>query len=162
MAAQDILLKGGLISQEMCRTAKLLLARERQKPAMRALENRFLLKNAISSLEEQSPQYSARQTFTANQILFFLVCLSAAMLLSIYQPSAMTFGGFGLLTAFYGCSIVMRTLLIAGYDKRNQVCKMPVALSADALPVYTILVALYKEAEQIPELVEHIQKLIAL
>jgi len=152
----EVLVGAGIISPEVWQTAQDMLAGERQKLAARKLEERYLLRNAILGLRSAMPQYSAATTFTISQLVF--IGASTALCLAAFNwDSRLTFTTVILfLTFFYGASMLIRSMLIVDYDDEAPTIHPLVPVSPEHLPTYSILVALYKEANQVSDLCRHL------
>ena len=126
------------------------------KAVLAAIERRFretFRARAVGDLASVEPQFSASTVLTRGQVVVFAiiaVCLSL-LLLAIPQFSGMV------LTVLFGILFVANgafraVLLWVGADERVAGEPAP-AVPEDRLPVYSILVPLYREANIIPALV---------
>ncbi len=110
---------------------------------------------AALGLARKSPHFSARWRFSLPQIVLLLFLLpAAAVILSVsYQPLFMA----GLaLTVFYIAAVLLRAIMIWRLDSLPQTDWRrfrPKPAAPEDLPRYSILVALYREANQAGALV---------
>ncbi|WDI30022.1 glycosyltransferase family 2 protein [Hyphococcus flavus] len=113
----------------------------------------------ISSLKENRPQDSAFRLLSQNQAIGAAFLFSVSAILAIYMPVA----AFILLnvftTAYFLCAIAFRVWLLAlSKDSPVGVFK-PIGIQDVDLPVITILLPLYKDAEALPTLISSIDLL---
>ncbi|MEM7216113.1 MAG: glycosyltransferase family 2 protein, partial [Pseudomonadota bacterium] len=155
----EILIAGGVISEEIWLESQGLLAREKARARRKSRTRILLLDSAINKLRDDRPEYSAEQTLTSGQAFAifcgsFVLCylfateFQLAILVSILC-----------LTVFYASNILMRGLLLADYDRDLAKVQSLQPIEDHKLPVYTVLVALYNEPRQIRDLVEHLWNL---
>lgn len=132
------------------------------KPVLlRALEERFaemLMDRATNSLARRFPEFSARRVMTTGQACA-LLALPVGIAAAFYAIPAMTnfLLALAMGTAFIA-NILFRTILVwigAGGSG------VPAALSSRAgdLPLYSIIVPLYREANVVPDLVAALRAL---
>ena len=107
-----------------------------------------LLHRATSALAEDHPQFSARQVLTRRQAAFFTTLVAVAVAAFAAWPAAASEAIVAGMSAGFLISLVLRcALALAG--KAPAVCP---AAGRDGLPVYSILVPVYREAGMIPQL----------
>ncbi|MBS0274477.1 MAG: hypothetical protein JSR55_08755 [Proteobacteria bacterium] len=126
-----------------------------------AIERRFrdaFRERAITGLARSEPQFSASTVITRGQIVVFGAAAALALLLLALWPQA---SGI-LLTVLFGVLFVANAgfravLLWIGAEERRP----PHELAAETLdlPVYSILVPLYREANVMPALVRALRAL---
>ena len=126
-----------------------------------AIERRFreiFRRRAIAGLAESEPQFSASTVITQSQIVMFGATAAFALLMLALWPQA---SGI-LVTALFGVLFVANAgfravLLWIGAEERRPLPE----LSAETLelPVYSILVPLYHEANVMPALVRALRAL---
>jgi len=113
-----------------------------------------LLAQATFGLERKQPQFSARHVITRAQACWGLGLLVPVLMLVVLRPGS----GSALLTAAvavgYIANAVFRAWLFwVGSDLEKAPGEHPSDCDAD-LPVYTILIPLYREANLIPQIAE--------
>ncbi|MEL6503157.1 MAG: glycosyltransferase [Pseudomonadota bacterium] len=119
---------------------------------------RFGLRNTL-------PAFSARRVFTARQSVLLLIVLQALALLAFASPDYVVLGLHLTASFFYLGCVLLRlgaASVIQRHRKRHRGDTSflspnhtpPVAPDEGvATPVYSVMVALYKEAQQVPDLV---------
>ncbi len=122
----------------------------------------FHLENAVSGLANKHPQYSASRIITGHQIAGILMIAAAILAAIIYLPASTILGLHILASVFYLSVTLMRAaMIIPGANIVENpdlfTCRR-LGLKRD-MPLYTIMVALYKEAGQVDELVQSLKKL---
>ncbi len=129
-----------------------------QAKLLHALTTHFqdrLLYDAINGLADAEPALSAQITFTQTQKNIFRVLAITVLTTLLFLPRI----ALALLSAFlvlsYLANIFFRFLLVwRGTDQVRQIASGPIAPIPDhEVPLYTILVPLYQEAEIVPQLV---------
>ncbi|WP_274427214.1 glycosyltransferase [Chelativorans sp. YIM 93263] len=128
--------------------------------AVRERARNSLLRIANGGLFEASPRFSARYVVTAWQgvvIGAFVATLGLSLFLWT-APSLLILHCF-LSLAFFAC-ILLR--LVAGEAVRKTSGPPPLLgeIRAEEMPVYTVLVALYKEAEIVPDLIMALGRIV--
>ena len=109
------------------------------------------LHQAIYGLYSQSPHFSAARTTTTGQKA---AMVAAALLIAwsaMADPLRLQWTAIWLCTAIYLGCVLFRGLILAGYRSPRPPMD-PAADPSDELPLYTILVALYREANQVGQL----------
>ncbi len=157
--AQEILIRLGLISQFEWEEAQRLLDSQRNRAYLRRKNQDFLLDQAINKLRKDAAHYSAASTLNRWQGFALILSLGALITLNYFQIPYLTLGIVLFLTAFYPSHILLRSLILAEVKVQSASKRLPVVADEEALPVYSVCVALYKEAEQIPDLVWHLMQL---
>lgn len=122
-----------------------------------------LTDRSLNALYEQNPQMSARVVFDDRQ-LFGVLVLLAAVLFCLHEWPVPTLIGINLFIAvFYLCTFGLRALLSWKGSARIVEYKIndtEVAGLSDAeLPVYTVLVPMYKEPEVLPILANALRRM---
>lgn len=116
----------------------------------------MLLTEASETLARQAPHYAlrGRSRGTVSRMVSGAMCC-AAVAGSIYYPAVMARFGFWLISLLFLLTLAFKLFLTTvGFTLRRRwrdCCDVPL-LSDDALPTYTVLVPLYKEAESVPGL----------
>ncbi len=121
------------------------------------------IKYSASDLMVRSPEDSASRVLTDRQKGVFLGALVVSVLLFAWQPLGFLIGLVVLVNLFYLTISFYKFYLIAkglGYSLEIPITLTEVAaLDERDLPVYTILIPLYRETEVLPKLVEAIGRL---
>ena len=120
------------------------------------------LDNAINGLSNFQPDKSAAKVITARQ--GFVIATASAVLgmLFYFQPGPLILFLHLLASAFYLAVTFMRAALIMPGSKTLKAEFPTVCISPDfdrALPVYTVLVALYEEQGQVDQLADALSRL---
>jgi len=118
---------------------------------------------AREALFVATPHLSAKHTFTQPQFIAAGVLGSLVVLGLLVTPITVTIAISAFVTIFYGLSFAFRFLLTwvgAHNDVDLSVTAAEIAALKDHdLPVYTVLVPMYKEAEVLPILVHSIRRM---
>ncbi|MQP64513.1 glycosyltransferase [Niveispirillum sp. SYP-B3756] len=119
---------------------------------------------AVFGLSDMDPESSAKQVVTPQQGLFLYLCLTVLLAGFAFAPVG-TLIAFNLVMAvFYLGNFVLKAVLVAfGANARvvdRKVTDAEVkALKDDDLPVFTVLVPMYKEPEVLPILAAALRRL---
>ena len=120
-------------------------------------------RDAREGLWAAHPEHSAKQVLASRQVIAVYVLLSALLLGMWAAPHATIIVGALLISMAYLCTFALKFILTwIGADRRIdvQVTDAEVAALADSdLPIYTILVPMYREAEVLPLLVRAMRRL---
>jgi glycosyltransferase XagB len=121
------------------------------------------VRNAVQELVETAPEESAHFVLSRGQVIFGVGLLLAILVFGVITP-VQTIVAISIFAVFFYLAFgIYRFWLV--YRSIEHDLHLPVsdedvaALSERTLPVYTILVPLYKEAAIIPHLVDSIEKL---
>lgn len=110
------------------------------------------------ALADQCPAYSARRVFTIAQLLRLHLFITIALAGLAFAPIATATLIVGTLTLFYLAGFLFKTALFLLSPRLDE--HPPEAAPPDhALPVYTILVPLYREAASLPDLLAGLSRL---
>ncbi|WP_201402330.1 glycosyltransferase family 2 protein [Kaistia sp. 32K] len=112
-----------------------------------------LLEEAVTGLDRDQPELSARRLLTPRQILggFVLFLLLA---LAFWYDGRLVLQGFNLVAGFLFLALVMlRLLAVSIVLERTMRPPPPLVVDRDRLPVYSVLVPLYDEAHMVADLV---------
>jgi len=108
-----------------------------------------LTQDAIHALDRRTPLLSARRVVTARQAAALSSVVVVLLVLACARPSLLVLGLVALMSVLFLLSVFFRALLaLWGAPRREAGC----AVADAALPVYTILVPLYREAAVLPAL----------
>jgi cellulose synthase/poly-beta-1,6-N-acetylglucosamine synthase-like glycosyltransferase len=112
---------------------------------------------AVTSLATKMPELSAHRTITPNQAVAFVAVAVAVAFVCCLWPSAIVQILVAAMSAGFVVSATFRASLALLGSRKEEVCAPP--SDESDLPVYTILVPLYREAKIVPQLA---QALLAL
>jgi glycosyltransferase XagB len=126
-----------------------------------AVERHFrarLLDRAVNSLERYDPQFSARRVVTRAQAAVLATLALGAIVAIISAPGTAATVASDIMAGWFLSNAMFRALLFAaGATTRRGFTAPPLADAA--LPIYTILVPLYREAEVAPRLIDALKAL---
>ncbi len=125
--------------------------------AVRAWWAADLTKRACDELKQRHPTLSSSQRFSSGQQLWLM---SLLIVLALMWP-LISFAAFlnvscFILTALFACMIWLRLLSIS--ERAEPYVANP-EMDDDALPVYSVLVPLFRETRILPQLIDALQKL---
>ncbi len=116
--------------------------------------NAYLSQKSVYDLARLHPEQSARQVFTGRQLLHIGMILGLLLALGMVWPVATLIALNALLAVFFLLSFGLRTLLTwVGAHRSIDVKVTPhmvQELDDRDLPVYTVLVPMYKEPDTLP------------
>jgi cellulose synthase/poly-beta-1,6-N-acetylglucosamine synthase-like glycosyltransferase len=126
-----------------------------------AIERRFrdvFRRRAVRDLAESEPQFSASTVITRGQTAALAVSVAVAFLLLFAAPQISSIAFAGISGALFVANAVFRGILL--WIGAEEPPPAPAFLSEDAaLPIYSILVPLYREANVMPALVRALRAL---
>ena len=118
---------------------------------------------AREALYDANPDLSAKTTFAESQLIALWVVLSLLLLGLMLAPRPTVIACSALITLIYTCTFFFRFLLTwIGADRRVDITVGPsevAALQDHDLPMFTVLVPMYKESEVLPILVDSMRRL---
>ncbi|MCX7822287.1 MAG: glycosyltransferase [Syntrophobacterales bacterium] len=118
---------------------------------------------AIYGLFFRHPEQSAIKVFTRNQVIFLGILIYASLLWLYLKPISFISLLFGFIQALFSILVLYKTLLSlvgAKYEMYKPITEEELKeLKDEDLPVYTILVPVYKEPEVIGHLVRALKKM---
>ena len=128
------------------------------RSALERADASALLDNAVNGLARAHPRFSAAVVATRAQVVAWLVIAAAIVAAFALAPTvALSLPDVVGALFFFGVSAIR---LVAASRVAAQAMPQPVTpVVADDLPVYTILVPLYREAHLLPELVASLERL---
>jgi hypothetical protein len=110
--------------------------------------------NSVFRLSERDPQHSAHVVVTRSQKVVFGIALAAFLVTLFFFPTPVAIAVNGLINFFLFGSFLFRTVLCwmsCGEDEGFTVSREEVeALQDHSLPVYSVLVPMYKEPDVLP------------
>lgn len=112
--------------------------------------------NSYNTLDDL---YSARKTLTSNQHKTLLVICALLIFSSIVFPFATVFLTGLIFVLFYLCVVLFRAAILCDFDSAPNTTSFSLATAPYPLKKYSILVALYKEAGQVEDLVASLSQL---
>ena len=119
--------------------------------------SRRRLRQAITGLYNTKPEFSASLTATNGQLAWIGAAVLAFLTVVTWLQIDLLAGILGLAIFLYMAVILFRGALLAAYDEsiaklaRSQ--RLSATSEASELPVYSVMVALYKEAGVVAELI---------
>ncbi|WP_354699842.1 hypothetical protein DSM112329_00100 [Paraconexibacter sp. AEG42_29] len=121
------------------------------------------IETAIAQLRSSRPEESAFKVISTGQKRFGIAVLALGLLSFVLSP-ILAFVVFNLAASFFYLGFSFYKLLLAynslGHDNEKHISKEQLdALDDSDLPVFTILMPMYREAEVVPKLVNGIAKL---
>jgi len=117
-----------------------------------------LLDNAVNGLARAHPRFSAETVATRGQIVAWLLIAAAAIAAVAFAPIvALSLPDLVGALFFFGVSAIR--LVAANRIQPRAAVMQPHRASASDLPVYTVLVPLYREAHLVSELVASLDRL---
>ncbi len=155
----EILIKTNVISLETWFDAQKQLHQERIQFYQKRQQEALLLKQSVSNLTNTLPHYSAKHTFTNWQIIiivFSVICIGTSFYLNNQNAF---FALYMLMALFYMASIFLRSLILASFKPAPSHSTELQTRNDKDLPIYSVLVALYQEANQIEALTNSLWKL---
>ncbi|MEF3304027.1 glycosyltransferase family 2 protein [Paenibacillus sp. GYB003] len=142
---------------------QVLATREELEYFWKEIYKSELLVESTRKLVQEQPQNSAHVTFTKPQ-LALLAVFGAALLVCIGLNALRTLIVLNIVVQLFYFAMTLFKFMIILYGTREnaQICITPEEIELideRTLPVYTILVPMYKESEVIPQLLDNIEKL---
>ena len=120
------------------------------------------LDNAINGLAISQPDKSAHKVVSFWQGFVLAVMVSALFALFLFSPGPALLALHLLASGFYLAVTLMRAMMIIPGAKILEETEQPIVSSSAAdreLPIYSVLVALYKEANQVDNLADALGKI---
>ena len=149
-------------SPELAARLKITTLTENKK----AIESRCapsLLAMAVNGLRERFPLFSARRVITPTQAIVLVLMLQTLIVLSLFSSNLVLLGLHLTASAFYFGCIALRFIATITFSKSARMPQKKNSIHAGVndynLPTYTILVALYHEADQVDDLTSALLRL---
>jgi len=119
---------------------------------------------AVYQLAERNPELSAQQVFTPAQVIFVYVLLTALMLGLALSPIATLIALNVVMSLFYLGNFLFKGILVSIGGARSADRDESVAIAArmlrdEELPVFTVLVPMFREAKMLPVLARSLRAL---
>jgi len=119
---------------------------------------------AIYDLAERNPELSAQEVFTPAQVIFGYALLTLLMIGLALAPIATLVALNVVMSLFYLGNFVFKGILVSvggarSADRDETIAIAARLLSDDELPVYTVLVPMFREPEMLPVLARSLRKL---
>jgi cellulose synthase/poly-beta-1,6-N-acetylglucosamine synthase-like glycosyltransferase len=132
--------------------------------AVQAAFDDALSHRAVHELAELNPELSAKQVFTPGQIVFGYVLLTTLLLGLALSPIATLVALNVIMSVFYLGNFVFKSILVfvggaRASDTDDIIAIEARALSDEELPVFTVLVPMYKEPAMLPMLAQSLREL---
>ena len=122
-----------------------------------------LVVDSIQRLYHRNPEQSARRVFTTGQVYAFGALALAWIAWFAFEPLPALIAVITVLQLFYLAAIAFKFLLSfagAQLERSKPISRDEIAaLEDDALPIYTVLVPVYKEPEVVGHLIGALKKL---
>jgi glycosyltransferase XagB len=120
--------------------------------------------HAVYDLAERNPELSARRVFTVGQIIFGYALLSLLMIGLARSPIATLVVVNLAMSLFYLGNFVFKGILVSvggarSADRDETIAIAARLLSDDELPVFTVLVPMFREPEMLPMLARSLRQL---
>ncbi|MCV3739425.1 glycosyltransferase [Rhizobium sp. TRM96647] len=115
------------------------------------------VRETTGSLFETAPEFSARVTFWGRQGFYTGAAICAALFTAMLAPEVAVLALHLVLSALFVAALVIRLTALFGVEAKGTA--PPAPLPAGPRPVYSVFVALYREAEVVPQLVSHLDRL---
>ena len=119
-------------------------------------DERARLDHARDWLVTELPDVSSKRLLSSRQRVIGLVVLAVVVLALILEPIQTAIGLVAILTAIYVVVLVTRVNMVVRSLRQPNLVEVSdadaAAVSSDQLPVYTVLVPLYREAAVVPQL----------
>lgn len=119
---------------------------------------------AVYELAERNPEMSAQQVFTLPQIIFVYVSLTVLMAGIALSPIATLVALNVVMSLFYLGNLVFKGVLVSVGGARSANRDEAIAITAralrdDELPVFTVLVPMFREPKMLPILARSLRQL---
>jgi Glycosyl transferase family group 2 len=114
------------------------------------------IKETVNKLPLQAPEFSAKSVLTQKQSFCSGVVATLLPILAWLQPSLTLVAAHLAASLLFGSCVLLR-VRAASHAKRLKHMVLPVV--PGPYPVYSVLVALHKETEVVPQLCAHLRKL---
>lgn len=108
--------------------------------------------HAVRGLFESVQSLSARLVVTGDQGFVAGAILCFISLLLVFAPLLAVVAAHMLLSFFHTAALFLRIMAVS-HGKRHPKAEVSLESASDALPVYTVMVALYREAAVVPQLI---------
>lgn len=122
-----------------------------------AAGSRRRLGETVGGLFDATPEASARVTLWGRQGFYVGTTLGAALSLAILQPIAMLFLLHVTLTLFFLATFLIRFEALRAHRRAGR--QPPAPHPGRPRPIYSVFVALYREAAVVPQLVQTLDRL---
>ncbi len=122
---------------------------------------KVLTARATMKLARWAPEFSARMRISQFQLLFLLLAITLLATLGVLWTDAVLFGSNLLFALWFSALIALRAAALAYapvYERTNRNGRKPAFAEAD-LPVYSILVPLYRETTVLRQLSDALRAL---
>lgn len=119
---------------------------------------------AVYELAERNPELSAQQVFTPAQVIFGYALLTILMLGLAFSPIATLVAVNVVMSLFYLGNFLFKGVLVSVGGARSADRDESIAIAArmlrdDELPVFTVLVPMFREPEMLPVLARSLRQL---
>jgi cellulose synthase/poly-beta-1,6-N-acetylglucosamine synthase-like glycosyltransferase len=119
---------------------------------------------AVYQLAERNPEMSAQQVFTTPQVIFAYALLTLLMIGLAFEPIATLVAVNVVMSLFYLGNFVFKGILVSvgggrSADKDESIAIAARQLTDDDLPIFTVLVPMFREPEMLPVLARSLRQL---
>ena len=119
---------------------------------------------SVFDLAERDPQMSAQQVFTAGQVIFGYALLTVMLVWFAISPIAALIGLNIAMSLFYLGNFIFKGVLVSlgggrSADRDYEIEIAARALRDEDLPVFTVLVPMFREPEMLPHLADALRRL---
>ena len=122
---------------------------QRLAALLRARMGEAIAREASSTVERLDPALSARNGLSGGQLVVVGVAVTLASVAALAAPVALTLPASIFLWLLFACAVAIRLTAMAA----NRAPTLAPAMANADLPIYSIIVPLYKEAEGVPRLI---------
>lgn len=152
----EILIKAKVISLETWLDSQDELRKERENYHLKLSQQTFLLDQSINNLSSNLPYYSAKTTFHKPQLILILLIVAIVVFFTFNHTEHAMPVFFVFFTCFYSAMVLLRGYLLSHYEPEQTHSYDLIPSNDDDLPIYSVLVALYKESNQIEQLTQNL------
>jgi len=155
----EILIRGKVITPEKWKQSQAMLRVERVAKRQQDRQKQRLLWNSVNFLKQRMPEYSAATVFQFWQVIILLFVFCFIVFSLFTNNTGWLFTLLLPLTFFYTFGVLFRGIMLAAYETPRSHIRTLTKTDEGELPVYCILVALYKESSQIAALTDSLSRL---
>jgi glycosyltransferase XagB len=132
--------------------------------AVQSAFSEALSQHAVFDLAEYDPEMSAKQVVTFGQAGVAYAFLTALLIALAVSPFTALIGLSIAMSVFYLGNFVLRAVLVAAGGGRSAAADHEIAMAArqlraEELPVFTVLVPVFRESESLPHLADALRRL---
>lgn len=150
------------LAEELTETPEIKVALAAPAAIRRAIIPRLskgLSVEAVERVLRFDPAFSAARRMWLWQTIGLVALIGLAAGAVVVAPDAAILGVIGLLAAVFSAIVLLRLLALAASIAVPVVDREPLRLPVSTLPVYSLLVPLFREARVVPDLVRALKRL---